>query len=168
MERLGFADASFDAVICVFAIFFLPDMARQVRELWRMVRPGGRLAITTWGPRMFEPGSTAWWDAVHRFRPDLVAAFKPWERITTPEDLGGLMAEAGIPNADIVAEEGRQPLDSAEDWWTVVIGSGYRWTVEQMDEATAARVRKANLDALRQQGALAIETNVVYAIARKS
>src|SRR5262249_35189199 len=64
MTALGFEDGHFDAVVCVFAIFFVPDMERQVAELWRMVRPGGRLAITTWGPRMFEPGSSAWWAAV--------------------------------------------------------------------------------------------------------
>jgi len=47
MESLGFADGALDAVVCVFAIFFVPDMVKQVRELWRMVRPGGQLAITT-------------------------------------------------------------------------------------------------------------------------
>ena len=47
MESLGFSDGAFDAVVCVFAIFFVPDMVKQVRELWRMVRPGGQLAITT-------------------------------------------------------------------------------------------------------------------------
>ncbi|MFL4976326.1 MAG: class I SAM-dependent methyltransferase, partial [Microvirga sp.] len=44
MENLGYADDSFDAVVCVFAIFFVPDMVKQVRELWRMVRAGGQLA----------------------------------------------------------------------------------------------------------------------------
>jgi ubiquinone/menaquinone biosynthesis C-methylase UbiE len=48
MESLGFPDGAFDAVVCVFAIFFVPDMIKQVGELWRMVRPGGQLAITTW------------------------------------------------------------------------------------------------------------------------
>jgi ubiquinone/menaquinone biosynthesis C-methylase UbiE len=81
MEALGFPDAASDAVVCVFSIFFVPDMIKQVRELWRMVRPGGQLAITTWGPRMFEPGSAAWWAAVKQFRPDLQAAFNPWERV---------------------------------------------------------------------------------------
>src|SRR5262245_47696402 len=39
----------FDAVVCVFGIFFLADMAEGVRQLWGRVRPGGQLAITTWG-----------------------------------------------------------------------------------------------------------------------
>ena len=47
MEALGYPDAMFDAVISVFSVFFVPDMTKQVTELWRMVRPGGQLAITT-------------------------------------------------------------------------------------------------------------------------
>jgi ubiquinone/menaquinone biosynthesis C-methylase UbiE len=33
---------SFDAVICVFGIFFVPDMSSAVRELWHFVRPRGK------------------------------------------------------------------------------------------------------------------------------
>ncbi|MGB8156948.1 MAG: hypothetical protein WCF34_11605, partial [Pseudolabrys sp.] len=82
--------------------FFVPDMVKQVRELWRMVRAGGQLAITTWGPRMFEPGSAAWWAAVKQFRPDLHAAFNPWERIITPQAVRQLLTESGIENADVI------------------------------------------------------------------
>jgi ubiquinone/menaquinone biosynthesis C-methylase UbiE len=64
MTALGYPDASFDAVISVFSIFFVTDIVAELRELWRVLRPGGKLAITTWGPRMFEPGSEAFWLAV--------------------------------------------------------------------------------------------------------
>jgi SAM-dependent methyltransferase len=167
MEKLEFSDASFDAVVCVFAIFFLPDMVKQVRELWRMIRPGGRLAITTWGPRMFEPGSAAWWAAVKQFRPDLHSAFNPWERITTSGALRQLLADAGIQKAQVVAENGWQALHTPDDWWTVVLGSGYRWTVEQMDDTTVERVRKENIDQLKKSQTKSIETNVIYAVALK-
>jgi hypothetical protein len=90
----------------VFAIFFVPDMVKQVRELWRMVRVGGQLAITTWGPRMFEPGSAAWWAAVKQFRPDLHTAFNPWERIITPQAVRQLLTDSGIGEAEIIAEMG--------------------------------------------------------------
>jgi SAM-dependent methyltransferase len=42
MTDLGFPDGHFDAAVCVFGIFFVPDMKTRVAELWRMVRPGGR------------------------------------------------------------------------------------------------------------------------------
>jgi SAM-dependent methyltransferase len=167
METLGFPDASFDAVVCVFAIFFVPDMIKQVRELWRMVRPGGQLAITTWGPRMFEPGSGAWWEAVSKFRPDLVSTASPWERITTPSAVQKLFTDSSIEDVEITAEAGTQTLVSPEDWWTVVLGSGYRWTVEQMNRETVARVREANIEAIKRNGVTSIETNVIYAVASK-
>jgi hypothetical protein len=116
---------------------------------------------------MFEPGSSAWWGAVKQFRPDLLPAVNPWERITTPAAVERLLAATGIAGADVVAEDGRQALRSPDDWWTVVLGSGYRWTVDRMDDQTIARVRAANLAPLRQDGVTAIETNVVYAVATK-
>lgn len=50
-EALPFADASFDAVLSVFAIIFAPDPERCARELVRVLRPGGRAYLTCWYPR---------------------------------------------------------------------------------------------------------------------
>jgi len=77
------------------------------------------------------------------------------------------LTESGIEQADIVAEAGQQALQSVDDWWTVVRGSGYRWTLEQMDAETVDKVREANLQSLRQSRANAIETNVIFAVAKK-
>jgi SAM-dependent methyltransferase len=165
MERLGYPNGHFDAVVSVFSIFFVEDMVKQLRELWRMVRPGGQLAITTWGPRMFEPGTAHWWTAVKAVRPDLVPAVSPWARITEPPAVRNLLREAGIADATVVAREARQRLRSPEDWWTIVLGSGFRWTVEQLGPAAAGRVRAANLADMR--GIDAVETNAIYATARK-
>jgi len=167
MENLGYPDQHFDAVTCVFAIFFVPDVAKQIRELWRMVRSNGQLAITTWGPRVWEPGSTGWWAAVKGLRPDLHAAFNPWDRIADPTALRKLFTEAGIAEAAIVPEDGRQELRSPEDWWTMVLGSGYRWTVDRMEPEMAKRLRDVNLAYIRSHNVTSVETNVIYAMARK-
>ena len=167
MENLGYPDQFFDAVICVFAIFFVPDVAKQISELWRMVRPNGQLAITTWGPRVWEPGSTGWCSAVKQLRPDLHASFNPWDRIADPASLRKRFTEAGVAEATIVAEDGRQALRSPEDWWTMVLGSGYRWTVDQIGPEMAERLRDANLAWIRSHNITSVETNVIYAVARK-
>jgi ubiquinone/menaquinone biosynthesis C-methylase UbiE len=167
MERLGYPDGHFDAVVSVFSIFFVTDMVRQVRELWRMVRPGGELAITTWGPRMFEPGTTHWWNAVRELRPDLVPDVSPWSRITEPQAVQNLLREAGILDVSIVAETGRQNLRSLDDWWTIVLGSGFRWTVEQLGPAAAERVRSTNRAEMHRNHIDAVETNAIFATARK-
>jgi ubiquinone/menaquinone biosynthesis C-methylase UbiE len=167
MASLEFPDGHFDAVICVFAIFFVPDMAEQVKKLRRLLRPGGRLAITTWGPCMFEPGSTAWWTAVKRVRSDLHVSVNPWDRLTSADALRQLLADGGVTNAEVVVEAGTQHLRSAADWWDIVLGSGYRGVIEQMDRREAALVREENLKTLHEIGADAVETNVIYALASK-
>jgi SAM-dependent methyltransferase len=50
LEALPFDDASFDAVTAVNSVFYAADMRRAIRELARVVRPGGRIVITAWGP----------------------------------------------------------------------------------------------------------------------
>jgi SAM-dependent methyltransferase len=47
-ENLPFADGTFDAVISTCGIMFATRPEAAVRELARVVRPGGRIAITTW------------------------------------------------------------------------------------------------------------------------
>jgi len=165
MERSGLADENFDAVVCVFGIFFLPDMARAVRELWRMVRKGGKLAITSWGPRVFEPGATVFWEAVGRERPDLVRAFDPWTRIDSLAALEELFHASGIEELQITAESNLHPLATPNDWWTIVLGTGYRSTTEQLDPAARERVRVANLESLGN--VRAVEVNALYAVADK-
>lgn len=55
MRQSGEADEHFDAVISVFSIFFIEDMEGQLAELWRKVKPGGRLVVGVWGPRCSNP-----------------------------------------------------------------------------------------------------------------
>ena len=79
-----------------------------------------------------------------------------------PAALTALFGQAGIPAPQVAAESGTHPVGSAEDWWTIVLGSGYRSTVNRLDEADVARVRADNLAAMT--GVREIEASVVYAV----
>lgn len=158
----------FDVVVCVFGIFFVPDMRAGVQALWEVVRPGGKLAITTWGPRWFEPATTAFWNSVREIRPDLYKGFNPWDRICDPESVRALLAEGGIQQAEVIAEVGEHPIPSPEAWWSAILGSGYRGTLDQLDTIDRRKVRTANLSYIRDSGITSVEANVVYAIATKT
>jgi ubiquinone/menaquinone biosynthesis C-methylase UbiE len=160
--------AHFDAVVCVFGIFFVPDMPAAVRALWGLVRAGGKLAITTWGPRFFEPATTAFWNAVREVRPDLHKGFNPWDRISDPAAVRALLNEAGARDAEVIAVAGVHPIPSPEAWWSAVLGSGYRGTLEQMDADDREHVRAANLNYIRTSAIRSVEANVVYAMATKA
>jgi ubiquinone/menaquinone biosynthesis C-methylase UbiE len=164
MTSLGYPDGHFDAVVSVFSIFFVPDMEGLVRELWRMVRPGGKLAVTTWGPRIFEPAYSRWLAAIKAERPDLYSAFNPWDRITDVQSVRRLLQDGGIANPEVDAEDSFQALRSAEDWWIIALGSGLRWVIDQMGPEVAARVKADNVNWLRQNKIGRLETNAIYAI----
>jgi ubiquinone/menaquinone biosynthesis C-methylase UbiE len=167
MLSLRFPVASFDAVVCVFGIFFVPDMAMAVSELWRRVRPGGKLAVTTWGPKFCEPANAAFWNSIKDIRPDLYKGFNPWDRINDPAGLRKILDEGGVASPRITAENRLHPIRSSEDWWTIVLGSGYRGTVEQLTLAERQKVKEANLAVIRDEKISAVETNVLYALAAK-
>jgi len=45
---LPFADNSFDAIVCGYGIMHVPDAENAMREMLRVLRPGGRVAMTVW------------------------------------------------------------------------------------------------------------------------
>jgi ubiquinone/menaquinone biosynthesis C-methylase UbiE len=167
MLAMRFPVASFDAVVCVFGIFFVPDMAMAVSELWRRVRPGGKLAVTTWGPKFCEPANAAFWRSIKDIRPDLYKGFNPWDRIDDPASLREILAEAEVASPKITAENRLHPIRSPKDWWTIVLGSGYRGTIEQLNLAERQKVKEANLAFIRDEMVSVVETNVLYALATK-
>jgi ubiquinone/menaquinone biosynthesis C-methylase UbiE len=167
MLSLRFPVASFDAVVCVFGIFFVPDMAKAVAELWSRIRSAGKLAVTTWGRNFCEPANNAFWSSIKNVRPDLYKGFNPWDRIDNPASLERILDEAGVASVKIIAENRLHPVNSAEDWWTIVLGSGYRGTIEQLTQGERENVKQANLALIRAKNISAVETNVLYALATK-
>jgi ubiquinone/menaquinone biosynthesis C-methylase UbiE len=52
-EQLPFPADSFDAAISTFGVMFAPDQERAARELTRVVRRGGKIALANWTPEGF-------------------------------------------------------------------------------------------------------------------
>jgi len=62
-ERLPFPDASFDVVGCQHALHRFVDPVALLREMQRVLTPGGCLGVTTWGPIEENPAFAAELDA---------------------------------------------------------------------------------------------------------
>jgi SAM-dependent methyltransferase len=140
MASLRSPDVPFDAVVCVLGIFFAPDMPASLRALTAQARPGGRIAVAVFGESFYEPLRTTFVDAVHEVAP-AVEVVEPWSRMSTDADLRSLFAAAGIEDARISERVDDLPLASADDWWRIVMGSGLRSTIAQLDPDAADRVR---------------------------
>jgi SAM-dependent methyltransferase len=93
-SQLNFADASFDVAFCMFGFMFFPDRAKSFREIRRVLRPGGRALIATWGPIAERPMMKLGFDALAEAAPDLPAPSKG--DLQTEADCQREMTEAGF------------------------------------------------------------------------
>jgi ubiquinone/menaquinone biosynthesis C-methylase UbiE len=47
-QELPFPDNSFDAAVCGYGLMHVPDSEKVLSEMQRVVRPGGRIAVSVW------------------------------------------------------------------------------------------------------------------------
>ena len=166
--RTGLAGGTFDAVVCVFGVFFAADMPNFVAEMWRLVRPGGTLAVTTWGPDWCEPASSVFWESVRQLESTLFRAYNPWDLITTAPALADLLTRGGVNDATVEATAGEvHQLGRPEDFWDVVLGSGLRATVDALGEDRRELLRELVIRELCSRGITRLGNDVVFATAMR-
>lgn len=52
-EHLEFDDASFDVIFCAFGVLFFPNIHSVLADFYRLLKPKGKLLLTTWGKKDF-------------------------------------------------------------------------------------------------------------------
>ena len=168
MTATEFPHESFDAVVSVFSIFFVEDMENLIGKLWRLVAPGGGLAVTVWGADPFQPGATILGEEIARQRPDIPLPTAPWERLTEPRNLRQLFLDGGAPEPRVERIPDRQPLRQPEDFWTIALGSGFRGLIEQLTPEERTIVRDRTIQRLSRACVTDMESGGICAIARKA
>lgn len=99
---MDFPDASFDVIVCQQGLQFFPDRKAAVREMLRVLVPGGRLAASVW--KSPNPYSMAVWDALERFVGAEIAARYRVGRSQGVPDAGALrdmMVGAGFRAVEV-------------------------------------------------------------------
>lgn len=89
IERLPFPDAAFDVVASITVLCFIPDASAAVREMARVLRPGGRLVLG-------ELGRWSLWAMIRRVRGWLGSATWKAARFRTGTELRALATQAGL------------------------------------------------------------------------
>lgn len=123
LPDLPFAGARFDAVAANFVVNHTPDPRASVRELARVTRPGGRLALTIWTAAP-GPLNQLWGDVL-----TAAAVDRPPARTLPPEldfdrttaGLAGLLAGAGLTDVAVRQVDWRFEI-GADDLWRAVAG----------------------------------------------
>jgi ubiquinone/menaquinone biosynthesis C-methylase UbiE len=97
-DSLPFESASFDAVVCRLGVMFFPDPLAGFREMLRVTKREGAIALAVWGKSELNPFSYLITDVVARYSdtatptdPNAPGAF----RFAEPGSLARILAEAG-------------------------------------------------------------------------
>ncbi len=121
-SAIGLRDGAVDGVICRFGIMLVPDPARALAEIARVLRIGGRAAIAVWA----SADENDWMTAAARSALELGLMERPDPnapgpfRLADPDELRRLVADAGLrvevlENVPLLWRAG-----SLDTWWEAV------------------------------------------------
>lgn len=129
-EDLPFQDQRFDAVLCQFGLMFFSNRVKAIREMTRVLAPGGRLVLTVWDAIENIPAYSRSISAIEKY-----AGSKAREVLNSPFELGdadvlrATFREAGISDITIATHTGtarfpdlRSMLDADLRGWLPVLG----------------------------------------------
>lgn len=171
-EDLDFDDAAFDCVVSQFGLMFFADKPRAVREMHRVMAPGGRLAVAVWSTPEDNPAFrdlAAFLDAeVGQAGGDALRA--PFS-MGDPAPIAGLLETAGFTGVSVAMKTERASFPSARSMveaelrgWLPICG------VTLSEETIAALLPQADsvlADYVAADGALVFPTRALVATASK-
>jgi ubiquinone/menaquinone biosynthesis C-methylase UbiE len=104
--ELGFRDGSVDVVVIAFALFHLDDPVVALREVRRVLRPGGVVGTVTWAEDPETEASQVWDEELEArgARDPMPARPRKDEQMNTPERMNALFALAGLQPARVWVE----------------------------------------------------------------
>lgn len=119
LEQIDQPDGSYDVVVCREGLMFAPDPAAAAREIRRVLRPGGRVALAVWGPRERNPWLGLVFDAVtaQTGRPVPPPGFPGPFSLGDREQLIALLAAGGLTAIRVTEQPTPLEAGSFDEWW---------------------------------------------------
>ena len=171
-ENLPLPDNGFDAVVSQFAFMFFEDKPQALREMYRVLRPRGRLAVAVCDAVENSPGYGAFARMLDRhFGKEIGDAFRAPFSLGDAEAFRGICREAGLAEAKVGQHNGKVRFRSIEA--LVSTERACAWTLGGLlDEAQFARLLKESETVLRpfvtDDGAIEFDMPSLIATARKA
>ena len=171
-ESLPFPDGSFDAVVSQFGLMFFDDRPAALREMMRVLRPDGRMAVAVCDTLDHSPGYAALADLLQRLFGDRIAdAFRAPFVLGDPSGLLSICALAGIADAKVAQRDGSVRFTSIKS--LIATERACVWTLGGLlDDAQFAKLLKEAEGALEPfvgtDGAIVFDMPALIVTARKA
>lgn len=142
-QALPFRDRTFDAVICLFGLMFFPDRVGALRGVRSLLRPGGRIALSVWGPSHNAPFAGIVAEVLAKeFPTERDELLRPFA-LADPGVVEDLLAKAGFSDVRITREVRPARFVSVDDFWEPIEAGGGRLGQAYLGLPRDARARVA-------------------------
>jgi ubiquinone/menaquinone biosynthesis C-methylase UbiE len=121
-QTLPFSDASFDLVLCQQGLQPIPDKARALGEMWRVLVPGGRLLTNTWTAIEHHPLDKLIATSIHRHLG--IPAFHAPFSLGDHGRLRQLFEDAGFTAVEIEVVSRELRFPSADEYVELIVIGG--------------------------------------------
>ena len=142
-ESLELPDAAFDASLCSLGLMYVPDPPAALREMGRVLRPGGRAVVGVWGER----GACGWAEVFPIVDARVNTAVCPlFFQLGTGDNLARRMEEAGFRNLEVERIKAVIEYDSPEEAVEAAFVAGpVAMAYSRFDEDTRAQLHQEYL-----------------------
>ena len=121
-QALPFPDASFDVVVCQSGLMFFSDVVGALREMARVVRPDGTVAVQVWDRLEAQTGYAPLYEVVARHAgQDAVALMSAYFALGDLDQLSARIRSAGLRVATAHTRVGAVRLGSLDEFVTVEV-----------------------------------------------
>lgn len=170
-EDLPFSANAFDRALCSLGLMHIPDPARALAELARVLVPGGLLVATVWGPEgetFLDLMSAAFAESGEELPLDLRYAV----RLGDPDLLAHLARDSGFSGAEAAPVPAVLPFPDAGAFWDAFQGVGglFAGLIDRLSPAGRARARAAFVELCspyRAENGCALPASQVMLVARR-
>jgi len=151
-QTLPYADETFDAAFSLFGLMFFPDRQQGLAEIYRTLKPGGSIAITSWTPADESPVMQIMFGALRAMRPELPQPQRAIATLENPDVFKQEMQDAGFRNVEICRITQAFPVTSIPEFWEFMVkGSAPIQMMKQgMMDAEWREKEKLALDHLKE------------------